>query len=631
MIGTILGNRYEILEKIGEGGMAYVYKAKCHLLNRFVAVKILKDEYINNQEFLEKFKMEATAAASLSNNNIVNIYDIGTEGNISYIVMEYVEGETLKKRIKRNGRLKIDETLDFAISIARALEAAHNNNIIHRDIKPQNILVTKNGAIKVADFGIAKASSSVTMTNTNQVLGSAHYFSPEQARGSYIDKRTDIYSLGIVLYEMVTGNVPYDADSPVSIALKHIQEKVLEPKFLNENINNNLNNLILKAIEKDPINRYQNIREMLYDLIRIKENPETIINTDKKEEDEYTKVMSPIKIDDDEINKRSKNNEKTKPKNKTKKIVAIVSISILSLFLIFFIAYKNFYTPKTNSVAVPSIVGLPEEQAKKIVEDANLKFVVSSSIESDLDEGLVVKTSPEEGQSVKINSNIKVYLSSGKGEITVPNITNINETTARSILENYELKVGTVEYDFNDDVLEGNVISQSIEANTTVSKDTEINLKISKGAQINLSKVPDLIGKSLTEAKNLLEANSLKLGKTKEIPNEIDASSNGLIISQDISKGNDVNEDSEISVNYYGNYVEEIITFDIPNFKNKYKTIDKALDTISKLEDNGFIFEYYDSDGNLFQGDLDKYPIISQDKDAGEYEPQTIKINLDTN
>ncbi|MCJ7690803.1 MAG: protein kinase, partial [Clostridiaceae bacterium] len=247
MIGRILGSRYELLEKIGEGGMAIVYKAKCRLLNRFVAVKILKEEFSNNIEFMEKFKREAASVASLSSNNIVNIYDVGHEGDVNYIVMEYIKGKTLKQIILQNGSMDSNLVIDYGMQIAKALECAHKNNIIHRDIKPHNILITEDGTVKVTDFGIAKAASSVTMTNTSTVMGSAHYFSPEQAKGSFVDFRTDIYSFGIVLYEMTTGRVPYDAESPVSVALKHIQEPVIPPKNINDRIPSNLNKLIVKA------------------------------------------------------------------------------------------------------------------------------------------------------------------------------------------------------------------------------------------------------------------------------------------------------------------------------------------------------------------------------------------------
>src|SRR3712207_1337400 len=246
MTGTILGNRYELLQKIGEGGMAEVYKAKCHLLNRYVAVKIFKNQYSDNMEFVNKFKQEAAAAASLSHNNIVGIYDIGSE-----------------------------------------------NNINHRDVKPHNILVTRDGIIKVTDFGIAKATSSVTITNSDKIIGSAHYISPEQAKGKFVDCKTDIYSLGIILYEMVTGEVPYDGESPVSVALKHVQEELIPPIKVNPNIPESLNKLILKAVEKEPYKRYQSAHDMIIDLNKVKQNPNVNI-TSNVDENEYTRIMKPI-------------------------------------------------------------------------------------------------------------------------------------------------------------------------------------------------------------------------------------------------------------------------------------------------------------------------------------------------
>ena len=306
MDGIVLGNRYELLEKIGEGGMAEVYKARCNILNRFVAVKILKKEFSNNAEIVEKFKREATAIATLSDNNIVNIFDVGTQDDINYIVMEYVKGKTLKDIIKQVGKMNYETAISVAIQIAKALDCAHRNNIIHRDIKPQNILVTEDGIMKVTDFGIAKSSTSETITNTSTIMGSAHYFSPEQAKGSFVDCRTDIYSLGVVLYEMVTGTLPFEADTPVSVALKHIQEEVVPPKNLNSKVPDSLNKLILKAMEKEPIKRYQTAKEMIADLQKIKDNPNASI--DKNEEDnDHTIIMSAVT---EQIAKQEKVNNK---------------------------------------------------------------------------------------------------------------------------------------------------------------------------------------------------------------------------------------------------------------------------------------------------------------------------------
>ena len=252
MDGIVLGNRYELLEKIGEGGMSEVFKARCNKLNRFVAVKILKKEFCNNADIVQKFKGEATAIATLSDNNIVNILDVGTQDDISYIVMEYVKGKTLKDIIKQVGKMNYETAISVAIQIAKALDCAHRNNIIHRDVKPQNILVTEDGIMKVTDFGIAKSATSETLTNTNTIMGSAHYLSPEQAKGSFVDCRTDLYSLGIVIYEMVTGTLPFQADTAVTIVLKHLQEDVVPPKNLNSKIPESLNQLIRNLWKKNP-------------------------------------------------------------------------------------------------------------------------------------------------------------------------------------------------------------------------------------------------------------------------------------------------------------------------------------------------------------------------------------------
>ena len=309
MIGEVLGNRYELVEKIGEGGMAIVYKARDNKLSRLVAVKVLKKEFANNKDISDKFKKEATAVANFSDANIVNVLDVGheEEGNIDYFVMEYVNGKTLKELIVGSGKLNYTTAISIAIQIAKALECAHKNNIIHRDVKPQNILVTESGLIKVTDFGIAKSSTSATITNTTTIMGSAHYLSPEQAKGSFVDLRSDIYSLGVVLYEMVTGVLPFDGESPVTIALKHIQSEPIEPKKQNQAIPDSLNNLIMKCMSKECINRYQNCKELIDDLQKIKENPNVSIGTVENYDDGKTIIMEPIRVEDFVKNESSKN------------------------------------------------------------------------------------------------------------------------------------------------------------------------------------------------------------------------------------------------------------------------------------------------------------------------------------
>ncbi len=272
--GKLIANRYEIIEKVGNGGMATVYKAKDQILNRFVAIKILKDEFTTDQEFIKRFNSEAQAVASLTNPNIVAVYDVGSEGNLYYIVMELVQGKTLKEVIQEEGKISWKWSVKVAIQIAKALDTAHKNNIIHRDIKPHNIIITEEGVAKVTDFGIAKAVSNSTITAFGTTLGSVHYFSPEHARGGYTDEKSDLYSLGVVMYEMLTGKVPFDADTPVSVALMHMQEKPIEPITLNPNIPVSVNKIVVKAMQKDASLRYQTAQELLQDLEMALKNPD---------------------------------------------------------------------------------------------------------------------------------------------------------------------------------------------------------------------------------------------------------------------------------------------------------------------------------------------------------------------
>ena len=300
LIGKIIGNRYEILEEVGNGGMATVYKAKDHVLNRYVAVKVLKDEYTTDSDFIKRFNTEAQSAASLSHANIVSIYDVGheEENNLYYIVMELVKGKTLKEIIKKDGTLSWKWAVNIAIQIASALEVAHKNGIIHRDIKPHNIIITEDGVAKVTDFGIAKAVSNSTMTAFGTTIGSVHYFSPEQAKGGITDAKSDLYSLGVVMYEMLTGKVPFDADTPVSIALKHMQEEAIEPIEINPEIPTAVNQIVIKAMKKDPIERYQSATEMIRDLTQSLKDPDGDFVIIENKDGEYTRVMKAMPSDE---------------------------------------------------------------------------------------------------------------------------------------------------------------------------------------------------------------------------------------------------------------------------------------------------------------------------------------------
>ncbi len=559
MIGTMLGNRYELLEKIGEGGMAVVYKAKCHLLNRYVAVKILKDNSSGDKEFVSKFKREATAAASLSDNNIVNIYDVGTQDDINYIVMEYINGKTLKQIIREDGKMATPKVINTAIQIAKALDCAHKNNIIHRDIKPHNILVTEDGLVKVTDFGIAKASNSVTITNSSKVMGSAHYFSPEQAKGSYVDCRTDIYSLGIVIYEMVAGRVPYDAESAVSVALKHIQEPVVPPKELNEKIPESLNKLILKSVEKEPIKRYQTIKDMLVDLRKIENNQEFNIPTNDFDED-MTRAMDPIVIDeknnnykkyddddDDEFSEDTGRGLDSK-KKKTLMIIAVAVLVVAIGAISGYFAYSKISDVTAKEIAVPSIVGMKQEDAKKSVEEKKLKFVAIKE-KSDRPEGTVLKTNPPAGTKVKINSDVRVSVSGGKEKLGVPNLIGVDIGSAKDIISSSGLTLGTVSSRFSDNVAKDCVISQDPEADSSAGTDTKINLVVSKGQEIRTVTVPEVNGKNIDEAANIIINAGLKVSKSAVPTN--DKTQDGKVISQSVSSGEQIRQGYTINLTYY--------------------------------------------------------------------------------
>ncbi|APH20321.1 Stk1 family PASTA domain-containing Ser/Thr kinase [Clostridium botulinum] len=575
MIGTKLGNRYELLEKVGEGGMATVYKAKCHYLNRFVAIKILKEQFCSDKEFVEKFKREATSVASLSDNNIVNIYDVGSENNIHYIVMEYVDGKTLKELIVEKGRIDPKETVRISKQIASALVCAHRNNIIHRDIKPHNILVTKEGIVKVTDFGIAKASNSATITNSSKVMGSAHYFSPEQAKGSFVDSRTDIYSLGIVMYEMLVGKVPFDGESPVSVAVKHIQNEVVAPKEIDDKIPESLNSLVLKCLEKNPVKRYQTIKNLEEDLARIENNENILNGSSNISENDVTRVMDTAVINDkikemaqndeyedddeeyedddeeyedeeDEIEDKKKRSNKGKT---NKKLILGIAMAVLFLVVGSVSAYLAFNKAGGKKVEVPNVVGLTKEEAQKVLSEKKLKLVVAQKVKNEKKEGTIIESYPKSGEKVAENSEVRVSISSGN-VVVVPNLKGMELEAAKKAIQDLKLKVGNVKYEFNDNVAAGKVISQTPDIDAELKEGEEISLVISNGPEIKYSTVPNLIGKSIDGAQNALANAGLSMGGSKAIITE-DQSLDGQVASQSIGAGQSIKQGSSVSVSYY--------------------------------------------------------------------------------
>lgn len=556
MIGKILGNRYEIIEKIGGGGMALVYKAKCRLLNRYVAIKILRSEFINDEEFINKFRRESQAAASLSHPNIVSIYDVGVEDNIYYIVMEFIDGKTLKELIKEKGRLSIEESIDFAIKIAEALKHAHENHIVHRDIKPHNILVTEDGRVKVTDFGIARAATSSTVTNTSNVIGSVHYFSPEQARGGYTDEKSDIYSLGVVIYEMVTGRVPFQGDSPISVALKHIQEDIEPPSNVDNSIPINLEKIIMKCVQKEQSLRYNDINLLLDDLKKVKNSDEVhIANLN----DSPTRVIP--KIDDSLFNNKGDkpiNNKNDKNKNKKNSASKLITISAILLALLITAGLTaGFFWIRNQiqgqEVKVPNIVGLHKEVAEEKIVSEGLIFKVTNEVYNlEYKEGHVIQQSVEAGEIVKTGFPIEVTLSKGPKEVEVPNVVNKHIDEAELILDEFDLN-SNVEYVYNDEIPKYYVISQSPDVNTKVTIGTTINLVVSEGPEINYVIVPSVVGQNIEVAKKMLNDTGLQFEIEYESNENVDKD---IVIWQSHTANSEVEENTVIKLTV-SNGIEE--------------------------------------------------------------------------
>ena len=636
MIGMILGDRYELLEVIGEGGMSIVYKARDRKLNRLVAAKVLKKEFADNKDISEKFKKEATAIANLSDMNIVNVLDVGheDEDNTDYFIMELVEGKTLKDIIISNGRISWSTSCTIAIQIAKALDCAHRNGIVHRDVKPQNIIITEHGDVKVTDFGIAKSVTASTITNTTTVMGSAQYLSPEQAKGTFIDCRTDLYSLGIVLYEMVTARLPFDGESPVTIALKHIQEEAIPPKELNNTIPESLNNLIIKSISKDPVLRYQTAKDMISDLQKIKENPMTIIQSSSANDSGKTIIMSPIKVDtDNKVNKISKsatlqhkqddedeeefNDYNLKKKNKKSSKGLIVGSIIVVLLLVGIFTTMFLTKREPQQVKIPNIVGTNFNDAKKELEALGLKLETERTENSDKPDGEILSSDPAVDTMIQKGSIVKVIISSGEEKVIVPNLRDYEENVIKQYLDSkgfrYELN-----YEFNDNIEKGYYISQEPKAGTEINKDDVIYVTISKGPEMKLVKVKNYIGYNVKDAKADLESKKFIVNIIEE---ETDRQSeDGKVIDQPV-KDIEVKEGTTVDL-YVGKYVEPII--DITQLISEGMLLSDAIVT---LESNKI---KYTVDGGMpLDKETDQYKVIGftpEIKEGGIVKIQVEKI-----
>ncbi len=574
-IGAFIADRYEILEKIGAGGMSDVYKAKDQVLGRFVAVKVLKQEFAEDVNFVTKFHTEAQSAAGLQHPNIVNIYDVGSEEHVYFIVMEYVEGITLKTYIEKKGQLNYKEAISIAIQVARGIEAAHNNQIIHRDIKPQNIMISHEGKVKVTDFGIARAATSNTIHS--DVMGSVHYTSPEQARNGFVDGKSDIYSLGIVMYEMVTGRVPYDGDTTVSIAIQHLQEEMIPPSVYAEQLPISLEKIILKCTQKSQDRRYVSMADLLVDLKRALMDPDsdfvvidsaasqaktTVIREDElrgiKEQSQRKNYAAAERQssrtayeEDGEFEDEDEDEEDggfLNPKmEKAVTILGIVTAVIIIIIIIYLIGSiaglfgghkdekddepeDNPIEDESGKIEMIDLKGRNFDDAKKELEDMGLKLYQSDTEESEeYEEGEIISQDIEKGEMVDEGTTVRVVVSSGKGvsEVSVPNVTGYTDTAAIGMLQDAGLDY-TREYESSDTVPEGTVISQSPENGTMVETGTKVTIVVSQGKESVT--VPDLRKKTESQARQALTDAGLTPGTvTSEYSDEIPE---GQVISQ---------------------------------------------------------------------------------------------------
>ena len=548
--GILLDNRYRIVDKIGVGGMADVYLGEDTLLGRQVAIKVLHANFANDDEFVTRFKREAQAAGKLNHPNIVNMYDVGFDQDLHYIIMEYVNGETLKEYITRHGRLSIDEAVKFTIAIAEGLEHAHTMGIVHCDIKPHNVIITQTGRVKVTDFGIARAMNATnTVMYTNSILGSAHYLSPEQASGKPVDGNTDIYSLGVVLYEMLTGRVPFEGETPIAVALKHVREKVAPPTRYNPSIPPLLEAVVMKALSKNPADRFDSISDMISDL-RLSQGF-TMGKTQRHEPYDFATQMIPA-VDPEALEDFSTIQEERKDEGQKKSMLSKIAsipqkyivlgaaVIFLVAFLGAFLSYGNFWSNTT--VDVPNVVGKQVSVAKNILEDKHLRVSTSEVTNPDVPAGQVISQTPGAGEKVKEQRTIHLVVSKGVGDITVPDLSDLTVDQARQRLKDVGLVVGKITQQSVDGKKDGVVIAQSPSGDSKVSKGTTIDLVVNK-AKAKKVKVPNLVGMTLKDARDTLSNAHLGVNQVAGSVEE-----KAVVIEQSIKAGDEIDEGSTLNL-----------------------------------------------------------------------------------
>lgn len=592
--GMFINDRYEIIDKVGTGGMADVYKAKDHRLNRYVAIKVLKQEYSDDTNFVNKFRGEAQSAAGLSHPNIVNVYDVGDEDGLYYIVMELVEGITLKNFIERKGKLELKEAIGIAIQIAQGMEAAHSNHIIHRDIKPQNIIISREGKVKVTDFGIAKAVSSNTITSN--AMGSVHYISPEQARGGYSDEKSDIYSLGVTLYEMLSGKVPFAGDNTVSVALLHIQGEATPLRQLDPTIPVSVDRIVQKCMQKKPERRYLSAGDLIADLKKAISNPSgdfvkiipavvddspTInISEDEVKHIKNASKMNPKVYEDEDEDEEDLGDEETDEEEeldgdvdpKLEKIMVFggIGLAVVLMLIILFLFGKTFGLFKFSSnsdskpgiedvtdlesespepsetpsvITIPDVVGRTLDEATEMLKEAGLSPRYDYEYSDVVEKDIVISQSPEKDTEASKNDEVKLVISNGAETFSLPDVSGKTDSEAVSILSEYNFKV-THEYAYSDTVEKDKVIKTNPAAGSSVKKGDSITITISNGKEVKTVLVPDLSNKTEAEAIKLLKNSGLKEGTiTYKTSDRVEK---GYVVYQDYSVNEKVEEGTEV-------------------------------------------------------------------------------------
>ena len=608
-IGMLIADRYEILEKVGTGGMADVYKSKDHTLNRYVAVKVLKQEFSENANFVSKFRVEAQAAAGLMHPNIVNVYDVGEEKGIYYIVMELVDGITLKNYIAKRGRLGYKEAVSIALQVSMGLEAAHRNHIIHRDIKPQNIIISRDGKVKVTDFGIAKAATSDTITSN--VMGSVHYTSPEQARGGFSDEKSDVYSLGVTLYEMLTGEVPFDGETTVAIAIRHIQEAMPSPKKLNPDIPYSVDQIVLKSCEKSPDRRYQNMQELAVDLKRSISDPDgdfvkrydpndmghtkALTEEEKRLIKKGTQGKAAAEIVSDEIggqntgrkNQRAARHEREQDfvdpddpdddfsddyeeeeeeiensMDRIARVLTVIAVVIIGVILVLIIGGRMGLLPfggkvdrpgingQEEMVVMPKVVGKDVSAARSALVKQGLIPELTYEESDKYTVGIVMRASVEEGTEIPVGTTVVLTVCGNSGT-RIPNVVGLTKEEAVELLTQAGFNVNISEVS-SDEVDKGIVISQDPEGDVQAEEGSYVTIEVSKGPDLSgKTEMPNLIGMTEQEARNTLNAFGLKAGNVRTIIDS-DPENRGLVISQDIPAGELIDEGTAVNFDIAG-------------------------------------------------------------------------------